>query len=210
MVTIAKMTLWALFLGIAFGAFYDVIRISRVMLGVSYGAAKRSTEFLYSRKYPLIGMLIKKDSPFKERALNIIVALGDILFCLLTGAAFCIFLYYTNDGIFRWQALAAVFLGFFIYYKTIGVLVISFAEIICIFLKIITKIFLYAIAIPFKIMYNILVKVSKAVFGVPARLVLKRFRLVITDHKMKKLIADSADGFLEGFMKGQGTNNGLG
>ncbi|MEE0970514.1 MAG: spore cortex biosynthesis protein YabQ [Clostridia bacterium] len=208
MIVLGKMTLWAFFLGIAFGIFYDVIRITRVMLGVTYGTAKGSAEFLYSRTYPLIGQIIRKESKAKEKLLTFIVAAGDVIFCTVMGASFCIFLYYTNDGIFRWQAVAATAIGFFVYYKTIGAIILYFAEIISIFLKILTKILLYAIAFPFRIMYNIVIRMLKAVFGKPFEWCRIKFLHRTTKAKMKKLQLSSATGFLEDYLKGQELKNG--
>lgn len=200
-----QMTVFAFFLGIGLGALYDVFRITRVMAGVEYsGIGKKSTDKLYSIKYPLIGKLSKKEGSVRGKFLDLFVCIGDVFFCIIFGAVFCIFLYYSNDGIFRWQAMAAVFSGFFLYYKTVGALVIYFAEIICIFLKIIVKILLYTIAFPFKIMYNISVKVSKAVLGVPIRWIIKKMRLGYALHKLKKLLATSSLGFIQKILKGQG------
>ncbi|MBE6538988.1 MAG: hypothetical protein E7671_05950 [Ruminococcaceae bacterium] len=200
-----RMITFAFLLGIGFGVLYDVFRITRVMAGVEYaGIGKKSTDRLYSIKYPFIGKLEKKEGKIRKRFLHLFVGIGDIIFCLIIGVAFSIFLYYSNDGIFRWQAAAAGFLGFFLYYRTLGTLVIYFAEIICIFLKIIIKILLYAIAFPFRIMYNILVKVSKAVLGVPVAWILKKIRLKNTEHTLKTLLATSSSGFIEKYLKGQG------
>ncbi len=210
MLVIGKMTLWAFFLGIGAGVFYDIIRITRVMIGVRYDTLKRQTDFLYSKKYPLIGMLPRKESKFKNGLTTVIIAAGDIFFFTVMGVAVSIFLYYTNDGIFRWQVAAFSLLGFFCYYMTFGKLVISFAEILCIFLKIITKILLFTIAFPFKIMYNIIVKVSKVIFGIPFGFVLLGVYKRITSHNTKKITTLSSKGFIESFLKGQEKQNGLG
>ena len=205
MVSLARMTLWALLMGIAFGIFYDVIRISRVMVGVTYGGiVRKSADRLYSIEYPLIGKIKRKESTLKGRFMGFHVAVGDLIFCTVVGGVLCIFFYYTNDGIFRWQALAASALGFFAYYKTVGALVISFAEIIYIFLKIFTKILLFAIAFPFRIMYNILIKVLNTIFGTPLRWFLKKIHVRATRRKMARLLIEADSGFLQNFLKGQG------
>ena len=201
MSALTAMILYALFLGIAFGAFYDVFRISRVFLGISYGG--RSASYLYEKEYPLIGKLEKRQGKLKRGFLMTAVIFGDIIYFTVCGSIFSIFIYYTNDGIFRFGALAAVLCGFFAYYTTLGRLVIAFAEIICIFLKIITKIFLFAIAFPFKIMYNILIKLYNRLFGAPLKRFLLKIRRKSTERKMKAILAEAADGFLENFTKGQ-------
>ncbi len=201
MSALAIMTLYALFLGVSFGVIYDVFRISRAFLGVSYGG--KSAAYLYEKEYPLIGKLEIKQSKFKSGFLNVAIIFGDILFFTVCGLIFAIFIYYANDGIFRFQALASIFVGFFAYYMTFGRLVIAFAEIICIFLKIITKIFLFAIAFPFKIMYNILVKLYNRLFAITFARILLKIRHRSTERKMNAILKQASNGFLENFMKGQ-------
>ncbi len=201
MSALAAMTLYALFLGFAFGALYDAFRISRVFLGMSYGG--KSASYLYEKEYPLIGKLKNKQGKLKNGLLMAAVIFGDIIYFTVCSLIFTVFIYYTNDGIFRFGALASVFCGFFAYYMTFGRLVIAFAEIICIFLKIITKIFLFAIAFPFKIMYNILVKLYDRLFGIPLKRFLLKIRLKSTDRKMKAIMMQAVDGFLQNFTKGQ-------
>ena len=205
MLSLGKMVLYAFFLGVGFGVLYDVFRIMRVVVGVEYlGVAKKSTDYLYSRKYPLIGKIERRENKAKKYFLDIFVGVGDIIYCLFIGGVFCIFLYYSNDGIFRWHALAAASCGFFIYYKTLGAILITFAEIICVFLKIISKILLFAIAFPFKFMYNIIISILKALFKPIAKFFILRYRRIATKHRMKVLLAEAKSGFLENLVKGQG------
>lgn len=201
MSALATMTLYAFFLGIVFGVIYDVFRISRAFMGVSYGG--KSAAYLYEREYPLIGKLVLGQGKLKKGIIFVAVVLGDVLFFSVCGLMFAVFIYYTNDGIFRFSALVAVFIGFFTYYITIGRLVIAFAEIICIFLKIITKIFLFAIAFPFKIMYNILIKLYNRLFGIPLERLLLKIRRKVTKRKMKVMLKQASNGFLQNFKKGQ-------
>lgn len=195
MSALAAMILYAFFLGIAFGALYDAFRISRVFLGVSYGG--KSAMYLYEKEYPLIGKLQNKQGKLKKGFLMTAIISGDIIYFTVCGLIFSVFIYYTNDGIFRFGAFAAVFGGFFAYYLTFGRLIISFAEIICIFLKIFTKIFLFAIAFPFKIMYNILAKLYNRLFGIPFKRFLLKIRQKSTERKMKIIMEQAAEGFLK-------------
>ncbi len=201
---LGKMCLYAFILGVAFGILYDVIRITRIILGVRYGFAQKSAEFLYSRKYPLIGIYKPGNGQIKKTLLDITVFIGDVIYCIAVGSVFCIFMYYSNDGIFRWQALAFVLLGFFVYYKTFGALIMYFAEIIGIFLKILTKILLYTIAIPFKIMYNIVI----GLFGVPVIWCVRCAMRIVTDIKMKRILSASHRGFTDKFLKGRELEDG--
>ncbi len=201
MSALAAMIFYSLFLGVSFGVLYDIFRISRAFLGVSYGG--KSAAYLYEKEYPLIGRLEIRKGKLKDGFIFVAVMLGDILYFILCGLIFAVFIYYTNDGIFRFGALAAVLVGFLAYYMTFGRLIIAFAEIICIFLKIITKIFLFAIAFPFKIMYNILIKLYNRLFGVPLGRFLLKIRRKASERKMKAMLKQASNGFLHNFVKGQ-------
>lgn len=201
MSALAAMILYAFFLGVAFGVLYDVFRISRAFLGVSYGG--KSAAYLYEKEYPLIGKLENKQGKLKRGILLTAVIFGDLIYFTICGLIFAIFIYYANDGIFRIGALMAVGGGFFAYYITVGRLIIAFAEIICIFLKIITKIFLFAIAFPLKIMYNIFIKLYNRLFAITVGRFLLKIHRKSSERRMKVMLKQASGGFLENFMKGQ-------
>ena len=198
---IFRMMLFAFFLGIAFGVLYDVFRITRVMLGTEYKGAKKSSDFLYSKKYPLIGSIKKKKS--KKALLNIAVIRGDLVYCFLIGICLCIFFYYTNDGEVRPGALVVVFLGFLLYYNTIGRIVIFFAETICILLKIISKILLLAIAIPIKKVYNNTINIVKCAVSALICPILIKIRASRTKKLEELLISEAENGLILDYMKGK-------
>ncbi len=203
MLALAQMTLRAFFLGIAFGALYDIFRITRVAAGVRYkGIALEKAEKLYLKEFPLIGSIKRRENAVGKKILNLYIALGDIVYCSLIGAALCIFFYYTNDGIIRWQGVAAIALGFFLYHITVGAVVISFAEIIYIFLKIIIKFLLFAIAFPFRIMYNIFIRGIKVIYGVTLKRILVKIHRRSSQLEMKRLLLEADSGFLQNFLKG--------
>lgn len=198
--SLAKMTFYAFLLGAFLGVIYDVVRITRVTVGVRYGGfAERSTDKLYEINYPLIGKQEKAEKgKLGSKMTAVFVFFGDLFFFSACGAVFCIFLYYTDSGMFRWQALAAAVLGFLVYYKTVGTLVISFAEFICFFVKIFVRILLKSIEIPIRFMYNIIVKVSKAVYSVTLARVVKRYRRRKTYAAMRRMLAAADVNYFEG------------
>ena len=99
MIDMGKIFVFSLLLGAVFGAFYDVVRILRLM-----------------RAKP------------NMRIWNIVGAVGDTLFIIFFSLCFSVFVYYTNDGIFRAFMIIGVFCGFFGYYFTVGRLVIRTSE----------------------------------------------------------------------------------
>lgn len=95
--------------GACLGALYDLVRLLRVLLGVTV------------------------KSPFGEKGLRrwfgyAFVILGDLFFCLAAAAVMCVFFFLTGDGRMRAYGLCGAALGFFAYYQTVGRLVIRAAE----------------------------------------------------------------------------------
>lgn len=201
MSALLKMSGMAFVFGIFLGVIYDIIRISRAFVGISYNG--KSADKLYQIEYPLIGRLKKSDRRKGRVFYDIYIAVGDFFYCFFVGVASCIFLYYTNNGMIRLPAVLMAFAGFSLYYKTVGRIVVDLAEILCIFLKIITKILVFAIAFPLKVMYNILMLGMKRLFGVPLNALLAAFRAVNTRKKLKVIQNEATLGFVEKYLKGQ-------
>ena len=93
-------------LGFAMGAFYDVIRFFRLVLGVNVS------------------------SPFKKGSGKrffgyVLACIGDLLFFAVLSASMCIFFFLTGDGRMRSYGLLGALLGFLIYYNTVGRLFIA-------------------------------------------------------------------------------------
>lgn len=203
MLSLAKMTLYSFFLGIFFGILYDTLRIMRVMMGVRYAGIGSVPEKLYEKEYPLIGKLKYSSGRFRQGAVSVATFFGDFLYCFVIGVIYCVFLYYTNCGIFRFQSFAAAAFGFFIYYQTAGRLVITFAEYICLFLKIFVSFFLFAIAFPFKILYNIAIRVSNRLLAAPRRALIRHELKRSTDKQIQKILTEATEGFLLSYGKGR-------
>ena len=114
---------WAVALGFALGSVYDVLRITRILCGVHY--VKRFSEEKGSATD--VSSLRQRVSRI-QRA--ILVFSGDLLFGVVCGISLIILLYYTNDGQFRALAVFGTACGFFVYYHTLGRLVMLFSEVI--------------------------------------------------------------------------------
>ncbi len=89
----------------------------------------------------------------------------DLLFFIFCGIAASIFLFYTNDGIFRVSSLVCVIFGFCLYRATLGKIIYALLNFLKKILKKIVIFSLKAIAFPQKSVYNILVKVSERFSG---------------------------------------------
>lgn len=126
----ATITVYAALLGGFLGAVYDVIRLSRALIGVRY--SDRLSSRLAHTALPWIGCLPTETSqPRKRRemATNLFIAVGDVCFFLVASVAVPVFLYHANNGILRWYLMVGVLLGFVLYRMTLGRMTEVFSEI---------------------------------------------------------------------------------
>ncbi len=131
-------------LGAFFGLIYDSVRFFRELITVKMAGRYRR---------------------FLSVATFVLTLILDLLFFLFCGIALSIFLFYTNDGIFRVSSVVTVICGFCLYRLTLGRLIYALLKFLE---KIFKKIVIFsvkAIAFPLKSVYNILVKVSERFSG---------------------------------------------
>ncbi len=129
------------------GALYDLFRISRVLLGVSeYTSTARK---LYAAPLPLIGSVYHpRRTPARDRIGIGVIALGDVLYGILCGCVFSVFLYVAASGCFRWFYLAGAGIGILIYYFTIGRLVVLSSDVIVYVLRLCAAYIGYLLCLP--------------------------------------------------------------
>lgn len=97
------MYVWAVLAGVAWGVSYDVLRLSRVVFGLS-GRMTRAARW-------------------KRTCRSVVLFSQDVLFGLIGGMTLVLLLYYTNDGQFRGLAVIGMISGFFVYHHTLGRLI---------------------------------------------------------------------------------------
>ena len=97
------MYVWAMLSGVAWGVSYDVLRLSRVVLGLS-GRMPRGARW-------------------KRTCRQAVLFSQDVLFGLIGGVTLILLLYYTNNGQFRGLAVIGMISGFFVYHHTLGRLI---------------------------------------------------------------------------------------
>jgi hypothetical protein len=133
----------ALLLGGVLGAFYDVLRITRVFFGVHYSrrAAKRLQEIRLPFLSPHKG---HRESP----ALGIIVFVEDLLFCILAGILLILLFYEANNGKIRFPVFLCAGAGFLLYRGTVGRLVMLFSEVIAFVIEAVVRYLLFFLLYP--------------------------------------------------------------
>ena len=97
--------------GICLGGIWELVHISRILLGVYQPPAYM--EACYARPLPWL----HRPVPFLRQGIgrrawrNTVVAVGDCLFCLLFAAVVVLLLYRYNDGAFRLSVPLLALLG---------------------------------------------------------------------------------------------------
>ena len=142
--SMAAVLLMSALLGAFLGLVFDAVRFVRELVTVKAAGKYRRLTWAFSFSLTFV---------------------SDLLFFVFCGIALSVFLFYTNDGIFRSSSAVLTVVGFCLYRATLGKIIyalLNFFEKIC---KKIVIFSLKAIAFPIKSVYNILVKVSEHFSG---------------------------------------------
>ena len=176
---------------------YDVIRIQRVFFGVRY--SKKSFEWLYNKKFPLISNAKKSfvNEKIRKVALNALIFVQDIFFCIACAVSFLVLTYYENDGMIRALPIITLFLGFVCYYFSFAKLVMLFSEAICFFIKIVIAYLCYFIVLPLRLIWRLLKKLYlltySSICGKILKVKIKRF----SAREQKRVLRMSRVGFID-------------
>ncbi len=149
---------FALLFGAFLGVFYDAGRIFGCLLGMPCKGAKKIT--LKGLRLPR-SFKEGKEKKIGKRVQSILLFCGDLLFMLLSGAFFCVFLYAVNDGEFRFFVLLGVLLGFILYRFTVGRVLWLFASYIVGFIRLIFSWLLFGVLFPFQSLLRFLAFLSR-------------------------------------------------
>ena len=150
--------------GVVLGVLYDVIRISRVLLGVNHYVTaiekKNACPKLCQRQR-------KQKRPRLVAALfQIVLAVQDILYCLTIGAVAAVLMFYHNNGVFRSFVIVGILLGIVAYLLTVGKLVIRASEYVVFSIKRVTLYVVYYTSWPFVALFRV---TYRAIAGILAR-----------------------------------------
>ena len=163
-IMMAWLLLYSFLFGMAVGIFYDANRIIRAFLGISY--SQKGLAARLDLKLPIVkrAVSLKKRSQYGV-GLKAIIFFGDV-FTLLVGALGIIILSYSyNNGDLRIFTVIGAILGFFVYYNTIGRLVIFVLEPLALCIKYLILSIFIIIGYPFfKFSKNIAKYIKKFVF----------------------------------------------
>lgn len=142
-------TLYSVLAGVVFGLLYDVLRISRIFLGINY--VNKFTEKIKDIKLPLIDNPMRRTTKKREEKFKAVaVGIGDILYFLIITPIAVVFTYHVNNGSIRWYLVFGMAAGFALYYFTLGKIIISVSEYIVFFIKTVFSYLSYLILRPIK------------------------------------------------------------
>lgn len=125
---LARMLCYCFLCGGLLGAFYDVLRLTRVPLGglrLPLSAERLAAHLVVPKRLcPYDSRVLRssrKEQSKRARVVPFVVTLvEDVLFFLVGAVVLVLVLYVTNDGQFRLSAVAVLVLGFVCYLVTIG------------------------------------------------------------------------------------------
>lgn len=134
-----------LMLGLVFAAAYDLLRISRALMGERYSGQTAG----WLTRLPLPPN-VQHASGLPDRGLyRLLVNVEDLLFFLGVGAALAIYLSAANHGQFRWLAFAGIALGFLLWRLTAGRVIIAASAAIAALLRFMLGWALWGLSRPF-------------------------------------------------------------
>lgn len=156
--------------GVLLGVVYDVIRFSRVL-------------FCVDARSPFVKREKKRRGAWFS---YVFVTLGDFLFFVVATACMCVFFFLTGDGRMRAYALVGAFVGFLLYYHTVGRLFISICETLAAYCKRAIRWLFRKSLLPFRYLFAFFQKNIVRISGLP---IVSRTFARYNEYKLKKQAA---------------------
>ena len=176
--------------GVLMGLIYEILRILRVTL---FPSSVRISRFKMKRlpsTSEATAVALRGDDTGVFSAAYIFNAVCDVLFGVISGACAAVLIFHTNNGEIRWFALAGCALGFAVYLRTLGRLILRIyvktKNVVFKFVKRVLSVLLLPIIIPIKAISKRLKKRMKKKKA-------KRTLLKILKEKNKKDERDTSE-----------------
>lgn len=188
--------MYSLVTGLFFGLFYDIFRISRVMLsGNGIGTAGKSDKRIEGvirnmlpERSERAKILLSKLGHIREKTVTVLIFFEDILFFVMSSLFFTVFLFQVNFGQLRLYIYLGAATGFLIYYFTVAKISAAISGMAVSLIRLVLYFTYYKIAKP------ILIIIAKAISVPVDRLTLKRIAY-IDKREAKKLLSTAQKGF---------------
>lgn len=105
------MLLSALLWGVGMGILWELLTAIRILLGAY--TPPEAMRAQYAKRLPLLGrpVTFERKSPLRRVWRGVVIALGDVLFCVVIAIVAILILYRYNDGVFRLSVPVLMLLG---------------------------------------------------------------------------------------------------
>lgn len=161
--------------GLVAGAFYDAVRIVRICIGAydyqNSPAVIRSVKRLFkcpdNDGYKVYG----------KRYCTTVTVITDVVYSLVVGTAFIIYLYHENYCIFRWYLLLGALVGFAAYSLTVGRLVVTVAGAVIAFVKVVFRKTITLLLVPIKYICRFFLWLSSLLWNITFKKLVDRMRI---------------------------------
>lgn len=190
---LAELLIFSFVFGLCLGFFNDFNRIIRVFFGARYSSKD------YSKLYDFFKIKNKtynETTKFTTFLFKIIIIIQDVLFSLSVGCGTVLLIYCYNDGRFRLFTPLAIILGFFLYYFSVGKLVMLVSEPIAVFIKELLERILHLTFIPIKSVSKATLKVISKLYYLIKKHLAKRMNIRYNIKEVKRLAFLSKIGFI--------------
>ena len=182
---------WATVLGFALGGVYDVLRITRILCGFHY-VKRFSGEEKQSVEAPVPPTWQRRIFHIQQKLL---IFVGDVLFGVVCGMALVLLLYYANDGQFRFLAVFGMACGFFVYYHTLGRLVMLFSEAIVFAVRRLVRWIVRLVLLPLRAFSRLLYRMVGRRLALLVKRIRYRRSVRYTDQTVESYVRLASQGF---------------
>lgn len=186
--------LGSLVLGALLGVVSDVIRLSRLAAGVTQSTADRR---FAENVLPLIGKPLRRKGK-KKAFCHLFLFLGDVLFFVLAAVLFRLFVYAVSDGIVRLYLLFGAAVGFAVYDRTVGRLVLGASGYLLFGIRVVFAYLWFFFSFPFRAAGKGILRASRALAFAVRRVVRQRRTRRITRLYLAGMQREAQSGFLRG------------
>lgn len=158
-----RVTLYAFFIGLLLGMLYDVIRLTRITLGIAVYSDVSAR--LYRQKLPLLkeSRAYIKCISGKGTLAGVLLFVGDIVYALVSAAVYSVFLFHAIRGQVRWYFIVSSAVGFFAYYFTVSKLFLAVLEAVMFVLRVMLRYMTELLLLPMRVVARLVISIAKIV-----------------------------------------------
>jgi hypothetical protein len=189
--TLSILLLYSFLWGGIIGVINDVNKVIRVILfgNAFFERYKKTVEFFRLNNRP------QKSNSLDRTFLNILIFIQDFFALIIAAVGLILLNYYYNDGYFRLFTFIAIFIGFFIYYFTIGKLVTVILEPLAFFLRCIIISVIRIIILPLRLLLKSIITLIFKLFVKCKKSIEKNNNLRYNRKRREQIIRLSGYGF---------------